>query len=755
MAVTLEGNIDYLIFFDDQHIQRFVTSFNVNMSVNGAVGEASIEVIYADAFLDIEYMTDVKIFIKNVFNGRYRMVFDGQIHSRQISMSPSGRSITFFAYDYMYWLQKLPVPLFFGIGDQLMKNIQLSWLAKGVDVRAVSTVLAATDVSLTGKNMRDILESIFGYVDLALAYSANYSDPDKNNIDRWINIKSKIRVLSDFDPDLRDRSIISLFYKGNIMENAYVLLNSIAAGVGYELYQDIDSIIKIKEPFWHDGIIKPFILDKNIITGFGEHTNWDARCTRVLALGGVEEAMDQSVAAGSYARDMLVPGVVYVQGDIESYFVTGDDLYKNPSYGGVHDDYVRVDLPDTISDEEAAIRTSVINYAMGFKWGNIRYDLGGGHGDRTPEKDGTLDCSGYVYHCYRRAGMDIGNLTSYDFAKKYLRISADQLLPGDPVFNNPDSQGYGHIGMYVGKRVKADGTVQYVHTECNRIKLADGTVEFQGVRDLISSTMDGDGRWLAFGNFFYSRSQGYDGHSDIHIPTGTGFQEKVLPLTDTERKYGINLVETAQPLIRVGWLSSGGATREEAFDLLKDYTQYLHTTINGASSVASVTTLAAPWLRPGFNVWVDPGGISRVYYINSVSHQGSAGVVQTSLNLSYGRSEDEYKYLYGINKDKAANPFTKERRVTAKDYYNNGELDFITPDNMNAFKEYAYKVNMLCDGKGSIPAHLSPYREWYGDAFIRSNVDFLDRWDSDFNLFELYCIIAANYGVQDVASLLK
>ena len=66
MAITLEGSSDYIIFFDDQHVQRFVTGFSVTMSANGSVGEAYIEMVYADAFMDIEYMTDVKIFVKNI-----------------------------------------------------------------------------------------------------------------------------------------------------------------------------------------------------------------------------------------------------------------------------------------------------------------------------------------------------------------------------------------------------------------------------------------------------------------------------------------------------------------------------------------------------------------------------------------------------------------------------------------------------------------------------------------------------------------
>ncbi len=49
------------------------------------------------------------------------------------------------------------------------------------------------------------------------------------------------------------------------------------------------------------------------------------------------------------------------------------------------------------------------------------------------------------------------------------------------------------------------------------------------------------------------------------------------------------------------------------------------------------------WLRPGFNVWVDPVAVDKVYYIHSLSHHGSAdGGVFTMLNLTMGRERVQY-----------------------------------------------------------------------------------------------------------------
>ncbi len=747
MAITLEGSSDYIIFFDDQHVQRFVTGFSVTMSANGSIGEAYIEMVYADAFMDIEYMTDVKIFVKNMFNGRYKMVFDGQLHGRQVSMSPTGRSITFIAYDFMYWLQRLPVPLLLGMTDRIGKNTQLSWVARGVDVRAVQLAIMAGAATFAGKNMRGTIEEMFKYIDASLAHSEDYSSPDKNNLYRWIGIKNKIRVLSDFDPALKDNSMIDLFYKGNIMENAYVLLNGIAAGVGYEFYQDTDSIIKIKEPFWHDGIIKPFVIDPAIIIDFNEDTRWDNKCTRILALGGAEQALESSMSGGT-ELDLFVPGVVYVAGDSDSYYITSDDMNKVPVQGLPKDNVKH----ETSMPNESVVRNDIVAaayYFANFRSGGgkaIPYESGGGHGNSDPMKN--LDCSGFVRHCYLMAGINTGDYSAHGFYGKSAKKTVANIKAGDLGFGELQKDGvtWGHVGIYAGTDTSNTGKETHVWIDC-------GNKE-SGIKVWKGTNKGGVG-WKVYGSLLETYKGGYSGVDQLDMPTGIDFQEKVLPLTDTERKYGVNLFETVQPLIRVNHVSRGGGTREEAFELLKNHAEYLHTTINASASVASLTTMGAPWFRPGFNVWVDPGGLSRIYYISSVRHQGSNGVVQTSLGLIYGRSEEEYKYSYNQNKGKPNNPLTETETLTAKDYYlDSGELDFITPENMDNFKEYKKKIHAVCDNKGAIPAHLGPYKDWYGCAFIRRNVYALGRWDSDFNLFELYCIIAANYGVQDVASLL-
>ncbi|MEM5768871.1 MAG: NlpC/P60 family protein [Bacillota bacterium] len=74
-----------------------------------------------------------------------------------------------------------------------------------------------------------------------------------------------------------------------------------------------------------------------------------------------------------------------------------------------------------------------------------------------------LDCSGYVDWCYKTAG--IGDMlskggTGWQWGQSY-EITADELQPGDLVFQNVGSAAENHVGLYVGTTV--DGSRLYLH----------------------------------------------------------------------------------------------------------------------------------------------------------------------------------------------------------------------------------------------------------------------------------------------------
>jgi cell wall-associated NlpC family hydrolase len=59
--------------------------------------------------------------------------------------------------------------------------------------------------------------------------------------------------------------------------------------------------------------------------------------------------------------------------------------------------------------------------------------------------DGAFDCSGLVMRAWESAGVFLPR-TTYEMAKVGHRVSRDDLLPGDLVFNNS----FGHVQLYLG-----------------------------------------------------------------------------------------------------------------------------------------------------------------------------------------------------------------------------------------------------------------------------------------------------------------
>ena len=194
----------------------------------------------------------------------------------------------------------------------------------------------------------------------------------------------------------------------------------------------------------------------------------------------------------------------------------------------------------------------------------------------------------------------------------------------------------------------------------------------------------------------------------------------------------------------------------------------MYNTLNASATMTSITLVASPWLRPGFNIWLDPLGISRFYYINSIRHTGnSRGEVFTSLGLSYGRSEEEWVANYKkINPETAkSNPFTFKNHIKSEEYFvpaSSDSLAVINPSNMGkkdfntdpkgtystqkTSARYALRTAQnTCDTGIAVNAYETPYKDWYGKYFVRRNTEFLNRYDSEYNLYELLGMMKAVY----------
>lgn len=116
----------------------------------------------------------------------------------------------------------------------------------------------------------------------------------------------------------------------------------------------------------------------------------------------------------------------------------------------------------------------------------------------------------------------------------------------------------------------------------------------------------------------------------------------LLDPTEDEKKYGINIYEGEQPLIKFSTYTAI-SQHGNCVGALKKYCEFLYYLLNSEVTTAQVTCVGMPWIRPGFNVWLDPLYSDAIYYCTNVQHQGdpSRGAT-TSLTLCLGRSREAF-----------------------------------------------------------------------------------------------------------------
>lgn len=116
----------------------------------------------------------------------------------------------------------------------------------------------------------------------------------------------------------------------------------------------------------------------------------------------------------------------------------------------------------------------------------------------------------------------------------------------------------------------------------------------------------------------------------------------LLEPTEDERKYGINIYDGEQPLIKFS-TAAAVSKNGNAVGALKKYSEFLYYLLNSEVTTAQANCIGMPWIRPGFNVWYDPIYSDTVYYCTNVQHQGdpeNGGT--TTLTLVLGRSREAF-----------------------------------------------------------------------------------------------------------------
>lgn len=99
-------------------------------------------------------------------------------------------------------------------------------------------------------------------------------------------------------------------------------------------------------------------------------------------------------------------------------------------------------------------KTYINNSTYVYGGGRIQYDI-----DRH-----VFDCSSFVHHIYKQAGLElgpVGSATTYTLINKGAAISFEEMVPGDLVFFNAEGEYNSHMGVYIGNN-------SFIHCAINR-----------------------------------------------------------------------------------------------------------------------------------------------------------------------------------------------------------------------------------------------------------------------------------------------
>lgn len=753
MAVKINNpmihtNDAFLVFFDNIRVDQFVKDYSVTLGVNTGIGTATINMIYvpdfdkivhydnesqvkevndgsngANVIIDdgVENMTNVRIFVKNVFNGYFVQIFGGNITSKSISMSGGERSLTFYAQDFMKWLSRTVCPIAVPFDGTLTTGDRLKWKAQGIDINKVKTVNSAKDITFKGKTLSETWKTISGQT-----IAANKLYSNKDTVAAWDSALDRVVVMGDIDENLRRAEVVDFLISSSLtqVDSLYVLMNDILKTLMFEFYQDRDETIRIKPPFWNQSVLKNHVIDPSLIYSYTETSDFSQMYTRVVATAGLEQYMEST---NTTLNTMITPVVAVTSSGVES---NSGPVVVTSQVGG----------SSSSSGTPSSVGGSgVQQYKLDSSGKLVPIGNGGGVanpndtvlvGNQTIAKaidiavscvgtpyvwggsaPGGFDCSGLLYYAYNKAGYGWSRMTTYGMlAAGFQEVSSNAILPGDLIFPHD-----GHVFMYIGNGKVVESPRTGLNVRVRNWSAAEGVYK---ILRILNS--DGSRTYISSPNA--SSTDNTTGGSGTGVtysmPSSVGSDELLQP-TYLEKKYGPLIYDCTQPLIKFS--TSGATNSSSAYDALTKYARFMLNYLNSSVTVANMQCKAMPWIRPGFNIWVDPLCIDKIYYVETVSHTGNSSGNYTSLTVSLGRRRTDFtnnpKMLGSLTPGKSDDIFVNTLLYKPEDFgdvcnfkevinksnyfYNTTRSQAVGVDSKNSYYKYFYGVSSKKGATGS------------------------------------------------------
>lgn len=201
------------------------------------------------------------------------------------------------------------------------------------------------------------------------------------------------------------------------------------------------------------------------------------------------------------------------------------------------------------------------------------------------------------------------------------------------------------------------------------------------------------------------------------------FNEGYKPkLSDEERKYKVNLKRVEQALIRLD--SAAAGSMEIADKLIYQYAKYMMQLYRAKSHDMTVTlTTCLPFLRLGYNVWIEPTRTDVVGYITNISHYGSfqQGCF-TTVNAGFIRRPEDYQEI-------DTSIFIGQIRATSEvfgEVLSQGDMETLRSQlkelHGTELNEKAHKIPLLREIYGSMNGDTEYATEW-NKEYTRAEIE--------------------------------
>ena len=352
------GSSNYIIYFDSYRVDHICLDFSTNLGLSAVEAQASITFLNADSLENWKaYLTEVRIFVKDIYTGKFRQVFEGDITGRNGSASRQSTGRTVYTVKGLYTWLELPVPMYIKNIDNLdvLRRFQLQ--AQNIDVDAVTKLLQnRKELFGTDKTLEQLIHKLFDLLD------QGYSKiTDNDTAFGFKDMRTKFKVMSDIDPKFRDKGFLDLiaFTQATTLQGFYDFLNEVLSQMMMEFYQDIDGSMKVKGPSWNDDIPKSHIIDESVTDEITRGITWDAQPTRILVIGGKSEILEAMYSGtdGGNAVNMQIPVGLYING--YKYVGMNFDAFLADGGGGSggvdgNEDYVEGWFDDITSKKQYA-----------------------------------------------------------------------------------------------------------------------------------------------------------------------------------------------------------------------------------------------------------------------------------------------------------------------------------------------------------------------------------------------------------------